>query len=181
MLHSGYLSVLIATFIAAGVEMLEVDTIVIGVGTIRGWKSTLIGTITGIVSLAIIAIALGYSIRSLPLHWLRLVIGFLLSFGLGWLRKAIAAYASGGEEEEEGQADSSKEKETFLGISDWYAFTLAFKGTLLEGLEIVFITLSFGASSGNWWASLIGAGGAVVILAASAYFARDRIANVPPN
>jgi len=31
-------------------------------------------------------------------------------------------------------------------VHDWYAFTLAFKGVLLEGLEVVFIVITFGAN-----------------------------------
>lgn len=127
-----------------------------------------------------VALALGFSIRSLPLHWLRLIVGFLLlSFGLGWLRKAITAYATSKAGDDEGPVDASQGKRTVLGIDDWYAFTLAFKGTLLEGLEIVFIAITFGASSGNWMAAMLGASAAVVILAAIAYFVRGRIADVP--
>ena len=33
--------------------------------------------------------------------------------------------------------------------SDGYAFTLSFKSVLLEGLEIVFIVLTLGASNGS--------------------------------
>ncbi len=32
---------------------------------------------------------------------------------------------------------------------DWYAFTLSFKGVLLEGLEVAFIVLTFGATQGS--------------------------------
>lgn len=172
-------SVLATTFIACSVEMLEVDTIVVGVGTARGWKSTVIGTASGLVILVAVALGLGATIRSLPLHWLRLVVGFLLlSFGLGWLRKAVTAYASG-DEEDEGQVDNSRGKQSRFAVDDWYAFTLAFKGTLLEGLEIVFITITFGASSGSWTAAWIGAAAAVIIMAGIAFFVRSKIAEVP--
>ncbi len=176
----GSASVLGATFVACAVEMLEVDTIVVGVGAARGWRSTIIGTVSGLIILIAIALGLGISIQSLPLHWLRLVVGFLLlSFGLGWLRKAIAAYATGGREGDEGQVDASQEKQARFAVDDWYAFTLAFKGTLLEGLEIVFITITFGASSGSWTAAWVGAAAAILIMAGIAFLVRGKIAEVP--
>lgn len=180
----GYLSggttwgIVISTFIACCVEMIEVSTIVVGVGRIRGWKSTLIGSGTGLVILAAIIFILGSQISNIPIHWLRLVVGaLLLTFGLNWLRKAILAYVYDKKESEDD--DYKGRKESKFGVSDWYAFTVAFKGTLLEGLEIVFIVLTFGASSGNLWPALIGGVAAVVIISVAAIFAKNWIADIP--
>src|SRR5262249_30463581 len=47
------------------------------------------------------------------------------------------------------------------GVRDWYAFTLSFKGVLLEGLEVVFIAITFGANQQNLGLAAAGAATAV--------------------
>ena len=82
------------------------------------------------------------------LEALRLVIGtLLLIFGLQWLRKAILP-ASGLKALHDEDAIYKRElaearaagREMRAGL-DWYAYTVSFKGVLLEGLEVVFIVL----------------------------------------
>ena len=106
--------------------------------------------------LAVIVAALGPALTLIPLNGLRLVVGgLLLAFGLQWLRKAIlrasgfkalhdedAAFAH---ELEEARAAAV---ETRAGL-DLYGFVLAFKGVLLEGLEVAFIVLTFGSTQGS--------------------------------
>lgn len=179
LLKSSTIGILLSTFIASSVEMVEMSTIVLGVGTTRGWRSTLIGGGVGAAILFLIIIILGPQISRIPIHWLRLIVGFLLlSFGLNWLRKAIVRIGKGGGEEEEGKTDKRKKEEKF-GITDWYSFTLAFKGTLLEGLEIVFIVLTFGAAAGNFTLSFIGGGAAVIIVGIAAFLVKEKISEIP--
>ncbi len=64
---------------------------------------------------------------------------------------------------------------------DWYGFTLAFKGVLLEGLEVVFIVLTFGANAKNVGLAAIAAGCAVVLVAAAGFAIRAPLARVPEN
>ena len=143
----------VAVFLACIVEAVEATTIVLAAGTTREWRSTLIGVGAGLVSLAVVVAVLGPAVSALPLDVLRLVVGaLLLVFGLQWLRKSILR-ASGYKALHDEDADLPTQVEAAQAagrtrrglVGDWYAFTLAFKGVLLEGLEVVFIVLTFGS------------------------------------
>src|SRR5204863_5731561 len=123
-----------------------------------------------------------------PIEELRLVVGaLLLVFGLQWLRKAILR-ASGYKalhDEDEAFAHEVAEARAARGERraglDWYAFTIAFKGVLLEGLEVAFIVLTFGSTQGSIPLAAAGAGAAVVLVAGVGVFVRHPLARVPEN
>jgi Ca2+/H+ antiporter, TMEM165/GDT1 family len=84
-----------AAFLASLVEVVEAFTIVLAVGTTRGWRPALQGSLAGLVVLALLVATLGPALDRVPLHWLQLAIGILLLlFGLRWLRKAILRAAN---------------------------------------------------------------------------------------
>ena len=126
-----------------------------------------------LVVLAAIVAVLGPTITLLPLTALRLVVGALLAiFGLQWLRKAIlraTGYKSLHDEASAYLREVAAAKAAATSsrgrVHDWYAFTLSFKGVLLEGLEVVFIVITFGANQRNVGAAVIGAAAAVVVVA----------------
>jgi uncharacterized membrane protein len=133
--------------------------------------------------------ALGPAISAVPLHALRLVVGgLLLVFGLQWLRKAILR-ASGYKalhDEQQIYADELAAAQTVArerrgAVTDWYAFTLAFKGVVLEGLEVVFIVLTFGSNDHNLPLASVAAGAAVLVVAAAGIAVRAPLARVPEN
>src|SRR5579862_5960209 len=129
----------LAAFLACAVEAVEATTVVLAVGLTRGWRAALRGTALAVVVLAAVVAALGPALSQIPLGALRLVVGgLLLVFGLGWLRKAVLRAA--------GPAVPSGSNARFTG-GDPYAFTLAFKSVLLEGLEVAFIVVTFGTNA----------------------------------
>src|SRR5947209_13289254 len=142
-----------------------------------------------LVVLAIIVAALGPTITRLPLTALRLVVGALLAiFGLQWLRKAIlraTGYKSLHDEASaylrEVAAAKAAATSSRRGVNDWYAFTLSFKGVLLEGLEVVFIVITFGANQRDVGAAVIGAAAAVLVVTATGIAVRAPLAKVPEN
>ena len=168
------------TFIASVVEAIEMVTIVVGVGTIRGWRSTLIGAGAGFVVLLFVGGGLGVGLTAIPIDDLRIFIGtVLLIFGLQWLRKAVRRVARkglAGDEEEE--VDAEQPGESKFGL-DWTAFVLSFKGVLLEGLEIAFIVVTFGAAAKNLWLGAIGGGSALVLVAALGAIFHGSLAKIP--
>jgi uncharacterized membrane protein len=179
----------IAVFLACTVEAVEATTIVLAAGTARDWRSAGVGTATALAVLAVIVAVLGPAVSEIPLRGLRVVVGaLLLVFGLQWLRKAILR-ASGHkalhDEEKlyaEHMADAAAQgSRRFMLAPDWYGFTLAFKGVLLEGLEVVFIVLTFGANAKNVGLATIAAGCAVVLVAAAGFAVRAPLARVPEN
>jgi len=197
MLHSlsgNDVALLISVFLACAVEAVEAVTIILAAGTSRNWKSTFQGVISGLVVLAGLIVTLGPSIEKLPKSTLRLMVGgLLLTFGLQWLRKAILR-ASGFEalhdEEkiflEEVEAAQKAAKVSHFVVSDWYAFTLSFKGVLLEGLEVVFIVVTFGiiqkgsnpqAFSLAIWAAIF----AVVAVTIAGFAIHKPLSRVPEN
>src|SRR5271167_2135935 len=79
-----------AAFLASLVEVVEAFTIILAVGTTRGWRPALQGTAAGLAVLAPLVATLGPALDRVPLNWLQLAIGvLLLLFGMRWLRKAI--------------------------------------------------------------------------------------------
>jgi uncharacterized membrane protein len=178
----------LSAFLASAVEVVETLTIVLAVGVTRGWRSSLIGVAAAVVALAGVVAALGPALTIVPIERLRLVVGaLLLVFGLQWLRKAILR-ASGFKalhDEDEAFAHELAQareagREERAGL-DWYAFTLCFKSTLLEGLEVAFIVLTFGASQGSIPLAALGAGAAVVVTAGVGAAVRHPLARVPEN
>ena len=180
---------ILTVFVACAVEAVEALTIVLAVGLTRGWKSTFWGVGAALVVLAAVTAAIGPALTVLPLWALRLVVGGLLAiFGLQWLRKAVlraAGYKALHDEASaylrEVAAAEAAPKQTRHGVSDWYSFTLAFKGVLLEGLEVVFIVLTFGASQHNLGAAVIGAVAAVVLVTLTGIAVKAPLARVPEN
>jgi uncharacterized membrane protein len=178
----------LSSFLACAVEMVEALTIVLAAGLARGWRASLTGVGAATAVLAVVVVVLGPALTVIPLSSLRLVVGgLLLVFGMQWLRKAILR-ASGfkalhdedvifARELEEARAAGQATRE---GI-DWYGFTLAFKGVLLEGLEVAFIVLTFGSSQGSIPLAAAGAVAALVIVAGVGVVVRAPLARVPEN
>jgi uncharacterized membrane protein len=180
----------LAATLASAVEFVEALTIVLAVGVTRGWRSALIGVAAATVALAAVVAALGPALTLLPLNALRLVVGgLLLTFGLQWLRKAIlrsSGYKALHDEDaiyqREVQAAQQAGTVERAGM-DWYAFTLSFKGVFLEGLEVAFIVVTFGANHGHRGIPLAAAGAAValVVVAGVGIAVHAPLARVPEN
>src|SRR3954467_134089 len=85
------LFLVLGSFLACTVEMVEALTIVLAVGITRGWRSAWIGVGAGALALFAVVAALGPALVTfVPLDVLRVVVGtLLLIFGMQWLRKAI--------------------------------------------------------------------------------------------
>ena len=163
---TGLWAVLITTFLASAVEAIEMVTIVVGVGATRGWRSTIIGAASGFGVLAVVVVALGAALSVIPIGPLRLVIGsLLLVFGLQWFRKGIMRVAARGLAGIGGSDPHADEAELWKGPGlDWTAWFLAFKGVVLEGLEVAIIVVSFGAGANQLGVAVIGGVGAIVVV-----------------
>jgi uncharacterized membrane protein len=179
----------IAVFLACLVEAVEALTIVLAAGTSRDWRSAITGVVAGVAVLAVIVAVLGPALTVVPLGGLRLVGGgLLLVFGLQWLRKAILR-ASGLKAVHDEDAIFRDEIRAARAapsggrgfVSDWYSFTLSFKGVLLEGLEVAFIALTFGANPQNIPLAAVAALAAVLLVAVAGVAVRAPLARVPEN
>ena len=176
-----------AVFLACAVEAVEALTVVLAVGVTRDWRSTMTGVGVATIALAAAVAALGPALTVIPLNALRLVVGgLLLVFGLQWLRKAILRAGGVKAVHDEGaiyqrQIAEARAAGRSTGTTDWYAFTVAFKGVLLEGLEVVFIVLTFGANQGSIPLAVIGAAAAVVLVVAVGAAVRGPLERVPEN
>jgi uncharacterized membrane protein len=180
--------IVFGAFLASAVEMVEALTIVLGVGIVRGWRSTLTGVAAAVAALAVLVAALGPALRHIPIDGLRLVVGaLLLAFGLQWLRKAILRSSGFKDLHDEDEAfRQEREQAAVAGLEtkaglDWYSFTVAFKGVLLEGLEVVFIVIAFGSAQRHVGLAAAGAGAAVVVVVIAGALAQGPLSRVPEN
>ena len=172
---------------ACAVEAVEALTIVLAVGATRSWRSALTGVGAALVVLAVITAALGPAVTALPLNVLRVAVGgLLLVFGLQWLRKAILR-ASGLKALHDETAAFAAEQAAARGAGgvvdglDAYSFTVAFKGVLLEGLEVVVIVVTFGVGQHALGLAAVAAACAVLLVAAAGVAVRAPLARVPEN
>jgi uncharacterized membrane protein len=177
-----------AVFAASAVEAVEALTIVLAVGVVRGWRSTLIGVGAASVVLAAVVAALGPALQHIPIDYLRLAVGaLLLAFGMQWLRKAILRASGYMALHDEGAAFERERREagtagaaTATGM-DWYSFTVAFKGVLLEGLEVAFIVVTFGSTEGHLGLAVSAAAAAALLVVALGILVRGPLGRVPEN
>lgn len=175
-----------AAFLACAVEMVEALTIVLAVAVTRGWRSAAWGIAAALGALTLIIAALGPALSKLPIDSLRVAVGvLLLIFGLQWLRKAIMR-ASGLKalHDEEAIYAAEVAELTAQGkrqAHDWYAFTVAFKGVFLEGLEVAFIIVTFGGAQHNVGIAALGAAVALVIVLLAGVVVHGPLTRVPEN
>lgn len=182
------LALFLSVLLACAVEAVEALTIVLAVGLTRGWPSTLAGVGAACAVLVVVVAALGSTLVTLPIDVLRLAIGgLLLIFGLRWLRKAILR-AAGLKALHDETATFAEEREAARKAEhssderiDGYAFAIAFKGVLLEGVEVVFIVLTFGANQHQVALAASAAALAVALVVAAGIATRAPLSRVPEN
>jgi uncharacterized membrane protein len=179
----------LAVFLACAVEAVEALTIVLAVGTTRQWRSTMQGVGAGLVVLAVVVAALGPALTRLPIGVLRLVVGgLLLVFGLQWLRKAVlraAGYKALHDEtvayrREVAEAEAAATTGRYA-VDDWYAFVVACKAVVLEGLEVAFIVLTFAAGRAPLGLVAVAALAAILVVVVAGVAVRQPLARVPEN
>jgi len=186
-----------ASFLASCVEFVEAFTVILAVGITRNWRSSLLGAATAAVLLAVIVAVFGLTLASsVPLPVLRGVIGTLvLVFGLKWMRKSILRFAhiKGMHDEGEIFAEETEElrRHGRAQAFDWLGFTVSLKSTLLEGLEVAFIVITFGLTSASQdgvqvrqhslLLAVIGAACAFVVVGIAGFVVRKPLERVPEN
>jgi uncharacterized membrane protein len=179
-------SLAVSVFLASAVEAVEALTIVLAIGSTRGWRSALAGVGAASLALAVVVVALGPALTALPISVLRLIVGgLLLVFGLQWLRKAILR-AGGVKALHDEEAIFAREVQEAGAVAipagrDAYAFAICFKAVLLEGLEVVFIVLTFGANQDDVPLAAGAAGLALLAVLAAGLAARAPLSRVPEN
>jgi uncharacterized membrane protein len=175
-----------AAFLGAFVEAVEALTIVLAVGLSRGWRPALTGAALALVVLATLVVLLGPLLGLIPLALLQYVVGVLLIlFGLRWLRKAIlrAAGLIPLHDEERAFAHETEvlARQAAETRADFLGMLVAFKGVLLEGVEVVFIVIAIGAGRGLISIASLGAAAACALVAALGLLIHRPLAHVPEN
>jgi uncharacterized membrane protein len=188
---------LVASFLASLVECVEALTVVLAVGSVRGWRSALAGAGTALGTLAAIVAVLGPALtripvnklRQIPFHLVQFVVGgLILLFGLRWLRKAVlrsAGLIPLHDEQTAFAKSAAAMRQANAGSNarwDNFAFSAAFNITMLEGTEVVFIVIAFGAGGvGLLLPASLGALAALVMVSALGFLLHRPLARIPEN
>lgn len=172
----------VAAFLASLVEFVEALTIILAVGTVRGWRPALTGAAGGAALLLVLVVLFGPLLARVPLQPLKLVVGMmLLLFGMRWLRKAILRAAGVIPLHDENAAFASETSRLGMNGSEWVATVTAFKAVVLEGIEVVFIVIAVGATGGMLLSASLGAAAAGVLVIALGLIVHRPLARVPEN
>jgi uncharacterized membrane protein len=178
----------LAAFLASLVECVEALTVVLAVGSNRGWSSAIRGVVAAISILTAIILLAGSALTRVPLHLLQLVVGtMLLLFGLRWLRKAILRSAGLIPLHDEAAAFARESAQMSVSRTrtsgfDRLAFATSFNIVMLEGTEVVFIVIAVAAGGPGLMlpASLV-ALAALVVVAALGLVLHRPLARIPEN
>src|SRR5437870_4141141 len=177
-----------AAFLGSMVEFVEALTIVLAVGTVRGWRFALLGAAAGVAVLTALVVLFGSALTAIPLTVLQLVIGLLLVlFGVSWLRKAVLRAAGMMPLHDETdvfvRATAAMREQGVGPIRRWDTVAIAttFKAVVLEGLEIVFIVLAVGAAGHMIIPASLGAAVAGLAVVVAGLLLRRPLARVPEN
>ena len=178
----------VAAFLASMVEFVEALTVVLAVGAVRGWRNALLGSTAALLVLLCIIATAGQALTRIPLGAVQLVVGaLLLLFGMRWLRKAIlrAAGVIALHDESAIFAQQSRALKEIGRIGtgwDSVAFAAAFKITMLEGIEVVFIVIALGAGGiGLLLPASFGALTALIVVVMLGIAIHRPLARIPEN
>jgi uncharacterized membrane protein len=179
---------IVASFLASLVEFVEALTVVLAVGSVRGWRSALGGCAAAIGVLLVIVLSVGRALTRVPLHIIQLVVGVLLvMFGLRWLRKAIlrsAGLIPLHDEQAAFSKNASAMRTLPSGTATWdkVGFATSFNITMLEGTEVVFIVIAIGAGgAGMLLPAGLGAIAALIVVVCLGLILHRPLARVPEN
>jgi uncharacterized membrane protein len=160
--------------LAVALELFEALAIVLAVALTRRPRDAVLGALGAVLACAALAVVLGpVLISRVALEPLRLVVGVaLLLFGLEWLRKGILRLA-GRRARSDSYSEFLEEREALEAVAlppegqpDWPGRTIAFKGVLLEGIEVILIVTALGARPGGLAPALLGSGLALALVVA---------------
>jgi uncharacterized membrane protein len=186
MTPTGIASTVTASFLGSFVEVVEAFTIILAVGVTRSWRPAFVGAGLALALLAALVALFGPLLRLVPIELLQYLIGTLLIlFGMRWLRKAIlraAGFIALHDEERAFAAEADAlRRQAADRRADLLAGTAAFKATLLEGIEVVFIVIAVGARPGMLPYAALGALAACVLVLVIGLFVHRPLATVPEN
>lgn len=178
---------LVGAFAASLVEFVEALTVVLAVGSTRGWRSALLGASTALMLLFVLVAIFGPSLARVSLALLQLLVGtLLLLFGLRWLRKAILR--SGGLLARHDEVATFVRETAVLHtidapVSTWdrAGVATAFNIVMLEGIEVVFIVIALGTGGGRLLAAVVGAAAALLAVIALGVALHRPLGRVPEN
>jgi uncharacterized membrane protein len=178
----------LAAFLASLVEFVEALTVVLAVGAVRGWRGALGGTALALIQLVLLVALLGPAMTRIPQAYVQLGLGtLLLLFGIRWLRKAVlrAAGIIPLHDEEEAYAKESaalRALGSFTRGWDRIAVSTAFKITMVEGIEVVFIVIAMGAGGqGLLLPASLGAFAALLLVVLLGLGLHRPVAMIPEN
>jgi uncharacterized membrane protein len=175
-------TIVVPAFLTAAVEWVEAFTIVLAVSLSIGWRAAASAALAALAALAAMTVISGGVLGlGLDIRWLQLAIGvFLLLFGIRWLAKAVARGA--------GLKALHDEDQEFAGTraaltrGDWMAgWLIAFKGVLLEGLEVWLVVVALGLHGRAWISSTAGALAALLVVIVAGLAVRAPLRRVPEN
>jgi uncharacterized membrane protein len=179
---------ILASFLASLVEFVEALTIVLAVGAVRGWRGALGGTGLALLVLALLVLVLGPAMTRIPQDYVQIGLGtLLLLFGMRWLRKAILRSAGIIPLHDEDQA-YEKESAALRALGgftrgwDRVAVSTAFKITMVEGIEVVFIVIAMGGGGqGLLIPASLGALAALALVVVLGLALHQPVAMIPEN
>ena len=177
-----------AAFLASLVECVEAMTIVLAVGATRGWRSALSGAGLALLVLLMLTLGLGPALTRIPIDLVRVSLGaLLLLFGMRWLRKAVLR-AGGVIARHDEEAAYARQRTQLLALGgrlgawDRIAVSTAFKITMIEGVEVVFIVVAMGAGGGGMLrAASLGALAALALVLGLGFLLHRPVAALPEN
>jgi len=178
-----------AAFLASLVECVEALTIVLAVGSVRGWLCSLVGAFLGAVLLVLSIILAGGALLHVAVNDLHIVIGaILLPFGVSWLRKPVLRVARLKALRNEAVIFDRQIANLGCGLPaprgyrlDLPGAAVAFKAVVIEGAEVVVLVVMFGHTAGALVPAALGAAAAAFLVITLGIAIHRPLTRVPEN
>jgi uncharacterized membrane protein len=175
--------------LAVALELFEAMAIVLAVALSRRPSAALAGAGAATLACAALAVVVGpVLVAQVAGDSLRVVVGVaLLLFGMEWLRKGALRLA-GRRARSDSYAEFVAEREALseeappaAGRFDWPGFVVAFKGVLLEGIEVILIVTVLAARPGGLAPALAGGAAAVVLVLGLGFLLHRPLRRLPES